>query len=853
MKAKKGGLTRGRVYREALGILVLALSVFTFLSLLSFDPAERGRVAHASEAPDLDAVYRDAATAVAASHDTGTSHGNLCGPAGRFIAGHLVRGIGAAAYLAVALVSFWALSLLVRSRFDAPFVRVAGGMLLILAAATAATFLQLGHLGGWLGAFFHAEMASRFSLPGSTILLTSAALIGLLLTTDFLPLTAAWKAIRLARRPAAAAEVTIRESSAAAVAHGSRVLRDRTRGLLAFLRAPWRRERQAPAGRSSGGTSAGAAERRTRSRRRSRRAAAPSSEATTSVAAGDSDVVAISAGEDEEASPGTGPAARPPREPRVRTHRALTGSGEDSAAGASRLRGLMGGAVARRSAGGAARSGSPEERPDDGSGYRLPPLDLLEAPSYPDLKGVEDSIRQITSRLVAALRNFKVEGEVVEVDRGPVISLYEVELAAGIKVQKVVNLADDLAMALKNPVRIVAPLPGKSTVGIEVPNEIRETVRLSELAMTDQFQRSIQAIPFILGKDASGHPIIEDLAQMPHLLIAGATGSGKSICINSVIMSILLSRTPDQVQMILIDPKMVELSLFKKIPHLITPVVTDMKRVPVILEWAVAKMEERYALLADMGVKNIAGYNDLGEKKVRERAAEMDADPESIPSHLPYIVIIVDELADLMMIASKEIENSLTRLAQKSRAVGIHIIFATQRPSVDVVTGLIKANFPARISFRVSSKVDSRTILDGIGSERLLGSGDLLYLPPRSANLVRCQGAYVSELEIKNVVNYVKQDSEPRFNPELEEYEDECAGSKDGSSKRDPLFDDAVRFILETNRGSVSLLQRRFEIGYSRAARLIDQMADAGIVGKYKGSKAREVLVTLDEWESKNA
>jgi S-DNA-T family DNA segregation ATPase FtsK/SpoIIIE len=298
---------------------------------------------------------------------------------------------------------------------------------------------------------------------------------------------------------------------------------------------------------------------------------------------------------------------------------------------------------------------------------------------------------------------------------------------------------------------------------------------------------------------------------------------------------------------------MVELSLFKKIPHLLTPVVTDMKRTPAILEWAVSKMEERYALLADMGVKNITGFNELGADRIRERAAQMDVDPESVPNHLPYIVIMVDELADLMMIASKEIENSLTRLAQKSRAVGIHIIFATQRPSVDVITGLIKANFPARLSFRVSSRIDSRTILDGVGAERLLGQGDLLYLPPRSANLMRCQGVFVSEKEIRNVVQFLKRESEPRFNPELENLDEEPGGSNGKSTRKDPLFEEAVRFILETNRGSVSLLQRRFEIGYSRAARLVDQMAEEGIVGKYKGSKAREVMITLEEWEARTA
>jgi S-DNA-T family DNA segregation ATPase FtsK/SpoIIIE len=847
MRSGTKEITRGRIYREALGIIVLALAVFALLSLVSYDPVQRGGTLDDAGPGALESVYRTAAPGTPAAPEE-AAPGNLCGPVGRFLAANLFRAIGAAAYLLVGLVTSGSVALLLQRRFDAPAMRLTGGLLLLVTFATAATFLHLRYLGGWLGAFFYAEMQTRFSLPGSYILLASAGLIGLLLTTDFLPLTAAWKAIRAARRPAAAAEATLRENSAAAVAGGIRAMRERWLSFFAAIGARLRRRRE----ESAAGTRRPAKKRPPAAKGRKAKRA-PAIEEVAAEADDEEEEEEIEEVDDEDEEPEEEPAPPPRRrrEPKVRTHRPPKAAAASSRSG---LRGLMGGGVATRLPAGSTAAMPAGLGPGpESNGYRLPPLDLLEPPHYPDQDGVEHSIREISAKLESTLRNFKVEGEVVEIDRGPVITLYEVELAAGIKVQKVVNLADDLAMALKNRVRIVAPIPGKSTVGIEVPNKVRETVCLGELAMSEAFQRSMHSLPFLLGKDASGAPVIEDLAQMPHLLIAGATGSGKSICINSIIMSILLSRTPDQVQMILIDPKMVELSLFKKIPHLLTPVVTDMKRTPAILEWAVSKMEERYALLADMGVKNITGFNELGADRIRERAAQMDVDPESVPNHLPYIVIMVDELADLMMIASKEIENSLTRLAQKSRAVGIHIIFATQRPSVDVITGLIKANFPARLSFRVSSRIDSRTILDGVGAERLLGQGDLLYLPPRSANLMRCQGVFVSEKEIRNVVQFLKRESEPRFNPELENLDEEPGGSNGKSTRKDPLFEEAVRFILETNRGSVSLLQRRFEIGYSRAARLVDQMAEEGIVGKYKGSKAREVMITLEEWEARTA
>ncbi|MFN3531653.1 MAG: DNA translocase FtsK [Candidatus Brocadia sp.] len=484
--------------------------------------------------------------------------------------------------------------------------------------------------------------------------------------------------------------------------------------------------------------------------------------------------------------------------------------------------------------------------------YKLPPLDLLEKPVFKEYADDWDQITQRAQVLKNTLEQFNVKSEVVEIERGPVITMYELELAPGTKVGKVVGLSDDLAIALKAPsVRVVAPLMGKSSIGIEVPNIQRKMVMLRELLEASEEVRKKMAIPLLIGKDVAGNPVISDLAAMPHLLIAGTTGSGKSVCLNSVILSILFLRHPSDVQLLLVDPKMVEFSLFREIPHLISPVVTDMKKASAVLEWAVNKMEERYALLASVGVKHINGYNRLGMPEIKRRLnPDGDANLEDVPFYLPHIVIVVDELADLMMVASKEVEASVIRLSQKSRAVGIHLILATQRPSVDVITGLIKSNLPSRISFYVASKVDSRTILDQNGAEKLLGSGDMLFLPPGTSKLVRVQGAYVSDEEVKNVVEYLKKCAAPKFNPELKCWKG--ASDRENGAK-DNLYNEAVRIVLETQRGSVSLLQRRLEIGYSRAAKLIDLMAEDGIVGEYKGSQAREVFLTLEEWDAQMA
>ncbi len=494
----------------------------------------------------------------------------------------------------------------------------------------------------------------------------------------------------------------------------------------------------------------------------------------------------------------------------------------------------------------------PKPRKPIAGGFALPPLDLLDPVAAAKGKETESSIAQKQEVLERTLEEFGIAAQVVEIDRGPVITQFELELAPGVKITKIAGLSDDIARALKaTAVRVVAPIPGKSTVGVEVPNTHREIVQMRDLFDSGVLDRKKMTIPLMLGKDASGEPLIADLAQMPHMLIAGATGSGKSVCMNSVIMTMLMTQAPDDLKLMLVDPKMVELSAFRDVPHLMCPVLTDMKKAAAVLEWATRKMDERYSMLANVGVRNIASFNALGEKEIRKRL-EMgpDEELEGIIFRMPYVVIIIDELADLMMVSAKEVENTITRLAQKSRAVGIHLIVATQRPSVDVVTGLIKANLPCRLAFQTASKIDSRTILDRNGADKLLGKGDMLFLPPGSSKLIRGQGTFTSDDEIHRVIGYLVERATPEFEQEL--VNPKGLGDGEEMLAEDELFNDAVRIILESQRGSVSLLQRKLGIGYSRASRLIDMMGEAGIVGEYKGSQAREVNYTLEEWDAQH-
>jgi len=485
--------------------------------------------------------------------------------------------------------------------------------------------------------------------------------------------------------------------------------------------------------------------------------------------------------------------------------------------------------------------------------WTLPSLDLLHEPEFGFTDQQEVFVREQARVLEQTLDEFRVNAQVVEIDTGPVITMFELRLGPGVKVSQIATLANDIARALKvHSIRVVAPISGKNTVGIECPNVEKERVRLKELMTSGGARASKMALPLFLGKDASGQPLIADLTKMPHLLIAGTTGSGKSVCLNSIILSLLMTKRPDHVKMILIDPKMVEMTQFKDMPHLMCPLVTDMQKGEKILEWAVTKMEERYELLAEARVRNVASYNALGKEELYRRLdPQSDEERAGILTFMPYVVIVIDELADLMMTSAKEVEHHLARLAQKSRAVGIHIIVATQRPEVKVVTGLIKSNLPSRICFRVASRMDSRIVLDQNGGEVLLGQGDMLMLPPGQHKLLRAQGTLLEDSEVHAVLDDLASRAKPEYHPELMRIK--APGSEGDSLLRDPLFDDAVRIVLESKRGSVSLLQRRLTVGYSRASRLIEQMSEAGIVGDYKGSQAREVLLTLDDWDALKA
>ena len=489
----------------------------------------------------------------------------------------------------------------------------------------------------------------------------------------------------------------------------------------------------------------------------------------------------------------------------------------------------------------------------DMADYQLPPLNLLDPPEPP----VVEDRGQIEGRariLEQTLGEFKIEGRVVHIERGPRVTMYELSLAPGIRLSKVTSLADNIAMQLQaESVRIIAPIPGKNTIGIEIPNTCKELVSLREIVGTVNRAKRKQALPVCLGKDVSGMALVADLARMPHLLIAGATGSGKSVCINSIIMSVMMCCRPDEAQLIMVDPKVVELSRFKDIPHLMSPVITDMKRAVSVLEWICQKMDERYEQMSQVSVNNIAKFNALGEEGIRSRLDAFASleEIEAFPKKMPYMVVIIDELADLMMVAGKEVEQHITRLAAKSRAVGIHLILATQRPSVDVITGLIKANMPCRIAFQVASRVDSRTILDGNGAETLLGQGDMLYLPPGVGKLTRAQGVFVSDEELFRVVDFTKAEAEPQYHDDLL---GPVIGGNNGAvdvSSFDDLFLQSGEAIIENQRGSVSLLQRKFGIGYGRASRIIDQLESVGLLGQFREGKAREILLSMEEFRAK--
>ena len=483
--------------------------------------------------------------------------------------------------------------------------------------------------------------------------------------------------------------------------------------------------------------------------------------------------------------------------------------------------------------------------------YKFPPLTLLKETKAQNAALLSAELDNTANRLVETLRSFGVETRIVEVSRGPTVTRYELQPSAGVKISKITNLADDIALNLATAgVRIEAPIPNKAAVGIEVPNKASAVVGVRGILDSPAFTSAKSKLTVALGRDIGGNAVVTDIAKMPHGLIAGATGSGKSVCINSIIVSILYKATPDEVKLLMIDPKVVELGIYNGIPHLLVPVVTDPRKASGALGWAVSEMEKRYKMFADRGVRDLAGYN---------RFVEQLGDPEV--QKMPHIVIIIDELADLMMTAPNEVEDSINRIAAKARAAGMHLIIATQRPSVDVVTGVIKANIPTRIAFAVSSQIDSRTILDSAGAEKLLGRGDMLFSPVGSNKPNRIQGCFVSDEEVEAVVDYIKGDHSADYDDDvMVEIERQAAvekkqktGLKEDGPEEDPMLSDAIRVVVENGQASTSLLQRRLKLGYARAARIVDEMEQRGVVGPYEGSKPRKVLITMDQLMEREA
>ena len=475
--------------------------------------------------------------------------------------------------------------------------------------------------------------------------------------------------------------------------------------------------------------------------------------------------------------------------------------------------------------------------------YEFPPIELMTEGTERSLKGGKKAITDNATRLQKTLYNFGVSAKVENVSVGPAITRYELKPAEGVRVSKIANLADDIALNLAaESIRIEAPIPGKQAVGIEIPNKETEMVHLRDIIESDKFSKKDSKLSFALGKDVAGEEIVTDIAKMPHVLIAGSTGSGKSVCINTLITSIIYKAKPSEVKLVMVDPKVVELSVYNGIPHLLIPVVTDPKKAAGALAWAVQEMVNRYGLFAGKGVRDIKGYNEA-------------LSAEEVNQKLPQIVIIIDELADLMMVAKNDVEDAICRLAQMARAAGMHLVIATQRPSVDVITGLIKANIPSRIAFAVSSQVDSRTILDMAGAEKLLGKGDMLFYPTGVSKPTRIQGAFISDKDVEKIVSFIKSPGEPKYNQDIIE-SIEKANSTDRELKEDaeddetdPFLEEAIETVIETRQASTSFIQRRFKVGYARAGRIIDQMEERGIISGYQGSKPREVLMTKERWQ----
>ncbi|MFP6750289.1 MAG: DNA translocase FtsK 4TM domain-containing protein [Pirellulaceae bacterium] len=793
-------ISQRNLKQDLFALLVCAVTIFLAVSLLSYNPADTvGNLV----AP-LDTVYQPD---VLVLPETGQVS-NACGRLGAAVADLLYTFLGYGAFYLIASLAVLAVVLLRRICVEWPALRCAGWLISLTGITALLTLVAplwtpgpvIGP-GGILGALSCAMLRSYFATTGGIILAGSLAIGGILLTTDYMLFRFVGFFYRIGR---------------GIILGILRLLLGRAQPTTDFLE-----QDQLAGGYEEGLEDDEMMPVVVRGKR-----VPLSGEEYQEV---DEEVDWEEEWHQEPASP---PHRQPSKEPHFEVSAARVSSEERERMMARLDR---------------------DSQSDDHDDYELPGVNILWDREPVDFDHQAKEVRRKAHILERTFSEFGFKVKVVEIVTGPVLACYEVELEAGLRLSRITGLGDDLAIALRVPtVRVVSPIPGKNTVGIEVPNNHQQLVRLREVIEDSTEKVKNMRIPIFIGKDVSGSPLVVDLTSLPHLLIAGRTGSGKSVCLHAIIASILMTRSPEDVRLLMIDPKMVELSGYGRPPHLMHPVVTDMKKAEAILAWAVEKMEERYSLLARAGVRHITSYNQLGEKEIIKRLApESEEECQNISFKIPFVVIVADELADLMMTGGKEIEQHIIRLAQKSRAVGIHLILATQKPTVDVITGLIKSNLPARLAFQVASRMDSRVVLDEQGAERLLGNGDLLFLWPGTSTIMRAQGTYLDDDEINALVDEVSTDS-VQFDQELIELKvaENDGPDADRLRSRDELYESAIEVVVRERRGSLSLLQRTLGIGYGRAARLIDFMAEDGIVGDYNGSKSREVLLTMEEWET---
>lgn len=791
---------------------------------------------------------------------------NACGYWGALLSSLLLDALGVATAIVIGAMGGVATALILRGNLNAPVLRSLGGTIIVIAVATGGALLPLQASGlpvvgggGFLGAMTSTWLLEHFAPAGAWILTLTLFLVGTLMTSDYALLYASKRLFK----------------------EGTKVSRSGLKRAANALPGPRRRrpftDLEEPIKIDGDGdedvenAGSGASEKSDRGEptikfRRSKKKPKADSRETDAEATDEEEDIEepyVEAGYEEEDVEEEDVEEDAEEEFDEATERELDIGNEKHTVRQDESHNLSQPKIKVPKRKTKAESSENlfedmnESLPGGMEDYRLPSLELLEQSDDVCYEEQLHEVRRKAHVLEETFRDFGFNIRVVEIETGPVIAQYEIELEAGLRLSKITGLADDLAIALRVPsVRIVAPIPGKNTVGIEVPNETRQAVRLRDVIEESDTRSAKMSIPVFLGKDVSGNPMVVDLAKMPHLLIAGRTGTGKSVCLNAIITSVLMCCRPDEVRMLMIDPKMVELSGYGRLPHLMHPVITDMKKAEAILAWAVEKMEERYSLLAKVGVRHINSFNDLGREEIMRRLEIDEADAtKDVPEKLPFIVIVADEMADLMMTAGKDVEQHIIRLAQKSRAVGIHLILATQKPTVDVITGLIKSNLPARLSFQVASKTDSRVVLDENGADKLLGNGDMLFLWPGTSTLIRGQGTFLSDDEIDTVCDHCSK-GEQNFVGELMNLKVEVEGEgADGTSmeqikKRDELYDSAIEVVIREGRGSCSLLQRCLGIGYGRAAKLIDFMAEDGIVGDYNGSKAREVVMTMAQWQA---